>query len=91
MSGQRAQVHFEVFIKRMPSAPWSLEAATEDRQRAVELAEELLAGGGVSAVRVCKETLDPDTREFSTIDIFNKGLAVTARENPAPQRDAEPP
>jgi hypothetical protein len=91
MSGQRAQVHFEVFIKRKPSAPWSLEAATEDRQRAVEQAEELLAAGGVSAVRVCKETLDPDTREFATIDIFNKGLAVTTREKPAPQRDAEPP
>lgn len=91
MSSERAQVHFEVFIRRKPNAPWNLEAATEDRAKAMELAEELVERGGYAAVRVCKETLDPDTREFNSIDIFNKGVAPGKTERAAPEKDPEPP
>jgi hypothetical protein len=69
----RAQVHFEVFTRRRVDAPWSLELATEDRARALEAAEEMLASGHAAAVRVCKETLDEDTRMFKSVTLLSKG------------------
>ena len=49
-----SQVHFELFARRMANAPWTLQLATEDRGRALEAAEELLAEGRAAAVKVCK-------------------------------------
>lgn len=72
MSG--ASVHFEVFLRRKPGAGWTLEMATENRAAAITAAEELFKEGGVSAVKVTKETLDEETREFQTISILNLGM-----------------
>jgi hypothetical protein len=69
----RPQVHYEVFARRQHGSGWGLERATEDRAKAVELAEEMLAEKTAIAVKVTKETLDPETREFQTITILNKG------------------
>jgi len=77
----RAQVHFELFVRRKINAPWVLEIATEDRARAFETAEELLADGRVAAVRVTKETLNEETREFSSLTLLSKG-AVEGRREP---------
>jgi hypothetical protein len=73
----RAQVHYEVFIRSKPNAPWTLQFASEDRHRAVETAEELLATGGAAAVRVFKETLDEETREYQSVSILSKGAVAT--------------
>jgi hypothetical protein len=70
MSGQ---IHFEVFSRRKVNAPWTLEQATEDRTRAIDAAEELLASSRAAAVKVCKEILDDETREFKSVTIFSKG------------------
>lgn len=70
---ERAQVHYEVFVRKTPGAGWVLEMALEDRARAVETAEQLLAEGKAAAVRVCKETLDEETREFKSVTILSKG------------------
>jgi hypothetical protein len=67
------RIHFEVFARRSGGSGYVLQSATEDRDRALETAEELIEGGRFSAVRVTKETLDPDTGEFNSITIFNKG------------------
>ena len=80
------QVHFEVFARRKATASWSLELATEDRAGALKAAEEMLAQGRAVAVKVTKETLDPETREFKTVSILNKGeperkAAKAPREN----------
>jgi hypothetical protein len=72
-----AQVHFELFGRRKPNAPWTLELATEDRAVAVSTAEELLAEGRAVAVKVCKEILDPETRSFKSVTILNKGVPDT--------------
>src|SRR5665213_775552 len=69
----RAQVHFEVFARRQHGSSWSLQLATEDRTRAIESAEELLAEQRAISVRVTKETLDEETREFKTVTILTKG------------------
>jgi len=40
----------------------------------------MMEGGRVAAVRVCKESLDPDTREFRSVSILSKGKTEVARK-----------
>ncbi|HYD44765.1 MAG TPA: hypothetical protein VEA79_05820, partial [Phenylobacterium sp.] len=75
-----AQVHYEVFARRQPGAGWTLEMATEDRALAVETAETLFAERNYAAVRVTKETLDAETREFQTVNILAKGAPERIRK-----------
>ena len=71
MNGQ--QVHYELFIRRTPGGGWTLDMATENRAAAISNAEELMSAGKVAAVRVTKETLHPETREFQSVTILNLG------------------
>mgnify|MGYP001765435670 CR=1 FL=1 len=75
-----AQVHYEVWSRRKPASGWTLEIATEDRSRSMETAEELLATGRAVTVRVTKETLDPETREFKSVTLMTKGEAMVIAE-----------
>jgi hypothetical protein len=68
------QVHYELFVRRKPGAQWTLDMATEVRTHALATAEEALEQGRVVAVRVSKETLDPESREYKSISIFTKGM-----------------
>ena len=52
-------VHYEIYIRKTPPASWTLSMATEERKKAVEVAEDMLRDGQACAVRVTKETLDP--------------------------------
>lgn len=75
----RAQVHYEVFSRRKAGAQWTLEQATEGRTTAIAVAEELLKEGRAVSVRVTKETLDPETREFQSVTILAKGAPDTTK------------
>ncbi len=79
----RGQIHYELFVRRNPTSGWVLDLATEDRSRAVETAEALLEAGHVAAVRVCKEVLDPETREFRSVTILNKGAPERGKQKKA--------
>ena len=83
------QVHYELFVRHTPGAPWKLEMASEDRAQVIESAETLFAEGRVAAVRVNKETLDGETREFQSISILSKGQVEAAKKKPAAE-DREP-
>src|SRR5579871_1506917 len=85
----RDQVHFEVFARRQHGSSWALELATEDRARAIAAAEEMLAEGRAISVKVTKETLDAETREFKTVTILNKGEPDRGKQKP-PREDLEP-
>ncbi len=74
------QVHYELFVRHTPGAPWTLEMANESRAQVVETAEAMMEGGRVAAVRVSKESLDPDTREFRSVSIYSKGKTEAARK-----------
>lgn len=74
------QVHYEVFIRRAPGAAWKLDMATENRAAAIAAAEEMMSEGRVAAVRVTKETLDPETREFKSITVLNLGVAEAPKK-----------
>ena len=66
-------VHYEVYIRKTAPAPWSLQMATEDRAHAIQTAEELLEDNRAAAVRVTKETLDPDTMAFNSVTVLTRG------------------
>jgi hypothetical protein len=84
-----AQVHYEIMARRQNGAPWTLQLATEDRARAVGAAEEMLADGRCVAVKVTKEILDEDTREFRSVTILSKGAPETAKPKKV-REDVEP-
>ncbi len=72
MSGR--PVHYEVFSRRTPSSAWTLQLASEDRQQAVNAAEEMLKDKSAAAVRVTKEVLDLETGDYTSATILTKGL-----------------
>ena len=67
---ERYTVHFEVFVRKSPGAPWSLLLATEDRAGAVKVANEAMAERRVAAAKVTKETLDEETNEYRAVEIL---------------------
>jgi len=67
-------VHYEVYIRKTAPSSWSLQIATEDRTHAIDTAEDLLRDGRAAAVRVTKETLDPDTMEFNSVTVLTRGV-----------------
>lgn len=67
-------IHYEVYVRRTAPAAWTLLIATEDRKAALETAEEQFQAKQAVAVRVTKETLDPETMEFNSLTILNLGL-----------------
>jgi hypothetical protein len=80
-------VHYEVFGRRKQGSGWILEMATEDRSAAVLLAEDLIAERRCIAVKVTKETLDEESREFASVCILSLGAAET-KEKEEPRRFA---
>ena len=73
-------VHYELYIRKTAPSPWTLLQATEDRQHAITTAEEILKDKHAVAVRVTKETLDPDTMEFASTTILTRGVAEAPRK-----------
>lgn len=84
-----SKVHFEVFIRKVPGAPWTLDLATENRQAALQTAQELMDAGRVAAVRVSKEVFDEEAREFSSAVILKLG-AADYTPKARPQSEAQP-
>lgn len=78
-------IHYEVFARKTPGSPWSLQHAGEDRALATELADEMLAQGRAAAVKVVKEIFDAATGEFTSVTVSSKGQT----EGPARAREAE--
>lgn len=85
----RAQVHYEVFIRKVVGGSWTLDMATEDRAVALATAGELVGEGRCVAARVTKETLDPETREFASVTIQTFGAADVDRPKKV-RDDSEP-
>ncbi len=83
-------VHYEVYIRKTAPAPWSLQMATEDRAHAIQTAEELLDDKRAAAVRVTKETLDPDTMAFNSVTVLTRGAPEVQHKRVVPDDEAGP-
>ncbi len=84
------QIHYEVFARRAGASSLTLELATEERERALDTAKEMLEGSRVVAVKVTKEIRDPETGGYKTVTIFSQGEAET-KKSKAPVEDTGPP
>ncbi len=80
--GQSAhsQVHYEVFARKTPSSSWALQMALENRDQAIRTAEELLASRNFAAVMVSKETLDSNSGEYRSLNVFTKGTTEAPKK-----------
>jgi len=87
----RGQVHYEVFVRVSALAPWRLELATENRQQATAIAEEMLEDKRAVSVRVTKETMDPESMEFNSVTLFTRGAPEPARTTRERAASHEPP
>jgi hypothetical protein len=83
-------VHYEVYIRKTAPAPWSLLMATEERVQAIQIAEDLLTEDRAVAVRVTKETLDPQTMEFTSLTVLTRGTPEVPRKRVVPEDRAGP-
>jgi len=83
------KVHFEVFIRKAPGGPWTLDLATENRTLALQTAQELMDEGRVAAARVSKEVFDEESREFQSVVILKLGAAEGGAKA-KPQADPQP-
>lgn len=84
------KVHFEVYVRKIPGAPWVLNQATENRATALEAGNALMAEGKVAAVRVTKETYDEEAREYRAITILKLGSADTPARSKPKGDDSQP-
>lgn len=73
-------VHYELYIRKTAPASWSLMLATEERKQACDTAEELMRDKRAVAVRVTKETLDPETMEFNSVIVMTRGAPEAPRK-----------
>lgn len=81
------QVHYELFTRRGGADGWTLHGASEERASTVAEAEALLAEGRVAAVRVVKETYDPQARAYDGVVILTRGEVAPAKRRTAPAAD----
>jgi hypothetical protein len=84
-----SKIHFEVFVRKTPGAPWTLDLATENRNHAVESAEERMKSGRVAGVKVTKEVFDEETREFDSVVIHKLGQTEPPKKA-RPQHEPQP-
>ena len=77
MRPMASPIHYEVFIRKTPPAAWTLALATENRQQAVDAANDMLREKRACAVKVMKETLNAETGEFNSLAILTKGEIET--------------
>lgn len=66
-------IHYEVFIRKTPPSPWILAIATENRQQAMDAANDMLREKRACAAKVSKETLNAATGEYASLTIMTKG------------------
>lgn len=85
-----ALVHFEVFARKAGGSGFGLELATEDRELALNSAEEMYRSNRFNAVKVTKETRDPETGEFASVTIYKEGEQEKPKSK-VPVEDRGPP
>src|SRR6266705_1341830 len=74
-----SEVHFEVFRKMRRGGGWSLVEVIAQRDDAIKYAKTLVEGA--AAVRVMKETHQPETGDYMSLAIFEHGATEIKKKN----------
>ena len=67
------EVHYEVFRRQGSKGGWMMHDVVIQRDAALRLAEELMAGEKATGVKVVKETYYPDSGDYLSLKIFEDG------------------
>ena len=67
------EIHFEVFKRVGARGGWSLHEAASSRERALEMAQALMADDKATGVKVVKETYNDETGDYLSLKIFEEG------------------
>jgi hypothetical protein len=67
------EVHYEVYRRQGAKGAWVLHDASNARDKALEIAAELMASEKATGVKVVKETYDGDTGDYLSLKIFEDG------------------
>ncbi len=88
----RGEVHYEIFVRANPRAPWALAEAMSDRDTAIRTAHGFLQETPSGSVKVTKETFDSESGSFHSVTIHEAGSnSKTLVENTqAEARDQQP-
>jgi len=76
-----SEVHFEIFRQNHATGSWALVEVLENRDQALERARSMLQDGRATAVRVVKETFDPETGGYISLNLFEDGRVNTKKKN----------
>jgi hypothetical protein len=76
-----SDVHFEIFRQNHATGSWALVEVLENRDQALERARRMLHDGRATAVRVVKETFDPETGGYISLNLFEDGRVNTKKKN----------
>lgn len=76
-----SEVHFEIFSQNQATGSWSMVEALENRDQALDRARRMLQDGRATAVRVVKESFDPETGGYVSLTLFEDGRINTKKRN----------
>ena len=67
------QIHYELFKRAGAKGAWTMHDVLSSRERAIEMAQELMKGEKATGVKVVKETYNDDTGDYLSLKIFEDG------------------
>jgi hypothetical protein len=82
------QIHFEVFRRAGARGGWTMHEVVSERERALTMAQELMAGEKATGVKVVKETYDDESGDYLSLKIFEDGHN---KMKTAPAQEDAPP
>jgi hypothetical protein len=80
-------IHYEVFRRVGARGGWTLHEAVGARDTAIKMAQEMMAEGRATGVKVVKESYNEETGDYLTLKIFEDGHNGAA---PAPKVEDAP-
>jgi hypothetical protein len=67
------QIHYEIFKRMGAKGGWTLHEVSSSRERAIQMAQEMMAGEKATGVKVVKETYNDDSGDYLSLKIFEEG------------------
>ncbi|MCX7281853.1 MAG: hypothetical protein NTX21_09960 [Alphaproteobacteria bacterium] len=81
------EIHYEIFKRVGAKGGWTMHDVHNDRDGAINIAQELMAADKATGVKVVKETYNDDTGDFLNLKIFEDGhnqMKVAPAQEDAP-------
>jgi hypothetical protein len=76
------EVHYEIFSRKGSKGGWTMHDVSSDRAAALAQAEQMMADGQATGVKVVKETYNGNTGDYLSLKIFEDGVNKH-KSNPA--------